>query len=59
MCSLPDELVSLRSEVTDLRKFNEKDARALWNVDSIIHVVSEIKTLVQHVSYNNILGSNV
>ena len=47
------------SEVTELRKLNEKDARALGNVDSIIQNVSEIKTLIQHISNINNLERNV
>ena len=59
ICSLRVELASLRSEVLKLRKCNEKDARPLGNVGSIIQDVSEIKTLVQHISNNYNLGSNV
>ena len=59
MCSLRDELSSFGSEVTELKTFKKKDARALGNVDGIIQDASEMKLLNQYLPNNNNFGSDV
>ena len=59
MCSFRDELASLRSEVTELKNFNETDDRALGNVDGITQDASKMKTPNQYLPNNNKFESNV
>ena len=59
MCSLRDLLVSIWAEVTEIRKFNKKDARLLGKAGSITQDVSEIRSLIQHLPNKNNLGNNV
>ena len=48
MCSLRDEVMALRTEVSEVRKVTEKDLKALDNVGCILQDVAEIKRLVLH-----------
>ena len=53
MCSLRDEVSALRLEVTEIRKANERDFKALDNVGCIIQDVAEIKLLLHSSPGNN------
>ena len=46
MCSLWDEVLALRMEVSEVRKVTEKDLMTLDNVGCILQDVAEIKRLV-------------
>ena len=57
LCSLRDEICALRTEVAEVKKINNYDARSLNNVNIIAQEVSEIKTLVQE-KKNGVGSSN-
>ena len=48
ICSLRDEISALRIEVSEVRKPNENDMKALDNVGCIIQDVAVIKLLIQN-----------
>ena len=52
MCSMRDEISALRLEVSEVRKSNEKDLKALDNVGCIIQDVAEIKLLIHNLPIN-------
>ena len=49
LCSMRDEVAALREEVVEVRRSNERDARALNSNNVISQEISEIKTLVQRI----------
>ena len=57
MCSLRDEISALRLEVSEVRKSNEKDMKALDNVGCIIQDVAEIKLLIHNLPKMKVSGS--